>query len=54
MTEEEQERMLTIAANAAALSDMYGEQHRIVVLLHEALAALAAESVRRRQDDEGA
>jgi|GEM_PF-5778477 len=54
MTEEERERMMVIAENAAVMSDIYGEQHRIVVLLHEALAALAAESVRRRQDDERA
>ena len=54
MNDEEQERMMVIAANAAALSDLYGEEHRVVRLLHEALAALAAESVRRRQDDERA
>lgn len=48
MTEEEQERMMVIAANAAALSDLYGEEHPSVRLLHEALASLAAESVRRR------
>jgi len=58
MTEEEQERMMVIAANAATLSDLYGEEHRVVRLLHEALAALAAESVRRRDyryahDEEG-
>jgi hypothetical protein len=52
MTDEEQERMLVIAANAAALSDLYGEEHQTVKLLHEALAALAAESVRRRLDND--
>lgn len=58
MSDEEQERMMVIAANAAALSDTYGPDHPSVRMLHEALALLAAESVRRRDhryaaDEEG-
>lgn len=45
---DEQERMMVIASNAAALSATYGPDHPSVRALHEALATLAAESVRRR------
>ena len=52
--DEDQERMMVIAANAAALSETYGPERRTVRLLHEALAALAAESWRRRAEGYGA